>query len=37
LTDIVHAGPAGGLDIHGEVYQSLKAFAEKVLPELQRW
>ena len=37
LTDIVHAGPAGGLDIRGEVYQSLKAFAEKVLPELKRW
>jgi alkanesulfonate monooxygenase SsuD/methylene tetrahydromethanopterin reductase-like flavin-dependent oxidoreductase (luciferase family) len=37
LTDIVHAGPAGGLDIRGEVYRDLKAFADEVLPELKRW
>jgi alkanesulfonate monooxygenase SsuD/methylene tetrahydromethanopterin reductase-like flavin-dependent oxidoreductase (luciferase family) len=37
LTDIVHAGPAGGLDIRGEVYRDLKLFAEQVLPELKRW
>ncbi|MBK7249430.1 MAG: LLM class flavin-dependent oxidoreductase [Gammaproteobacteria bacterium] len=37
LTDIVHAGPPGGLDIRGEVYPRLKDFAEQVLPELKRW
>lgn len=37
LTDIVHAGPPGGLDIRGEAYASLKTFAEQVLPELKRW
>lgn len=37
LTDIVHAGPAGGLDVRGEAYRDLKRFAEQVLPELKRW
>jgi alkanesulfonate monooxygenase SsuD/methylene tetrahydromethanopterin reductase-like flavin-dependent oxidoreductase (luciferase family) len=37
LTDIIHSGPAGGIPIRGEAYNSLKAFAEKVLPELKRW
>jgi alkanesulfonate monooxygenase SsuD/methylene tetrahydromethanopterin reductase-like flavin-dependent oxidoreductase (luciferase family) len=37
LTDIVHSGPAGGIPIRDEAYNSLKAFAEKVLPELKRW
>lgn len=37
LTDIVHAGPAGGIPIREEAYPSLKAFAEQVLPEIKRW
>ena len=37
LTDIVHAGPAGGIPIRTEAYLSLKAFADRVLPELKRW
>ena len=37
LTDIIHSGPAAGLDIRGEAYQDLKRFAEQVLPELKRW
>ena len=37
ITDIVHSGPAGGIPIREEAYPSLKAFAEKVLPELKRW
>ena len=32
LTDVMHAGPAGGIDIRTEAYQSLKRFAEEVLP-----
>lgn len=37
LTDLVHSGPAGGIDIRGEAYDSLKAFAEGVLPTLKTW
>lgn len=37
LTDLVHSGPAGGLDLRGEAYTSLRLFAEKVLPEVQSW
>jgi hypothetical protein len=37
LTDIVHSGPAGGISIREEAYPSLKAFADKVLPEIKRW
>lgn len=37
LTDIVHSGPAAGIDIRGEAYQDLKRFADRVLPELHRW
>lgn len=37
LTDIVHAGPAGGLSIRDEVYPSLKRFADEVLPTFHDW
>ncbi|HTY49875.1 MAG TPA: LLM class flavin-dependent oxidoreductase [Steroidobacteraceae bacterium] len=37
LTDLVHSGPAGGIDLRGEAYASLRLFAEKVLPEVQSW
>jgi alkanesulfonate monooxygenase SsuD/methylene tetrahydromethanopterin reductase-like flavin-dependent oxidoreductase (luciferase family) len=37
LTDVVHSGPAAGIDIREEAYPSLKKFAEKVLPEIKRW
>jgi hypothetical protein len=37
LTDILHSGPPGGIPIREEAYPSLKAFADKVLPELKRW
>jgi alkanesulfonate monooxygenase SsuD/methylene tetrahydromethanopterin reductase-like flavin-dependent oxidoreductase (luciferase family) len=37
LTDIIHSGPAGGIDIRGEAYESLRRFAEEVLPELKSW
>ena len=37
LTDIVHSGPAAGIDIRTEGYQSLKRFADSVLPVLKTW
>jgi len=37
ITDLVHSGPAAGIPIRTEAYQSLKAFADKVLPEVKRW
>lgn len=37
VTDIVHSGPAAGIDIRTEAYPDLKRFAEQVLPELQSW
>jgi alkanesulfonate monooxygenase SsuD/methylene tetrahydromethanopterin reductase-like flavin-dependent oxidoreductase (luciferase family) len=37
LTDIVHAGPASGIPIRGEAYESLKAFADDVMPEIKAW
>ncbi|MBV1917169.1 MAG: LLM class flavin-dependent oxidoreductase [Sphingomonadaceae bacterium] len=37
LTDIVHSGPAAGIPIRTEGYESLKAFADTVLPELKSW
>ncbi len=37
VTDIVHAGPAAGIDIRGEAYQDLRRFADSVLPELHTW
>jgi alkanesulfonate monooxygenase SsuD/methylene tetrahydromethanopterin reductase-like flavin-dependent oxidoreductase (luciferase family) len=35
LTDIVHAGPAGGVPIRDEAYPALKRFADEVLPQLK--
>jgi alkanesulfonate monooxygenase SsuD/methylene tetrahydromethanopterin reductase-like flavin-dependent oxidoreductase (luciferase family) len=37
LTDFVHSGPAGGVDIRTEAYQDLKKFAEEVMPTLKGW
>jgi alkanesulfonate monooxygenase SsuD/methylene tetrahydromethanopterin reductase-like flavin-dependent oxidoreductase (luciferase family) len=37
ITDIMHSGPAGGIDIRGEAYPSLKRFADEVLPVLKSW
>jgi alkanesulfonate monooxygenase SsuD/methylene tetrahydromethanopterin reductase-like flavin-dependent oxidoreductase (luciferase family) len=37
LTDIVYAGPAGGLPIRGEVYTDLKKFADEVMPAIKSW
>jgi alkanesulfonate monooxygenase SsuD/methylene tetrahydromethanopterin reductase-like flavin-dependent oxidoreductase (luciferase family) len=37
ITDIIHSGPAGGIDIRGEAYRDLKTFAEEVLPTLKGW
>jgi hypothetical protein len=37
LTDFVHSGPAGGMDIRGEVYRDLKRFAEEIMPALKSW
>jgi alkanesulfonate monooxygenase SsuD/methylene tetrahydromethanopterin reductase-like flavin-dependent oxidoreductase (luciferase family) len=37
LTDFVHAGPAGGIDIRGEAYPSLKKFAQEVMPVIKTW
>jgi len=37
ITDIMHSGPAGGIDIRTEAYQSLKRFADEVLPTLKSW
>lgn len=37
LTDIVHSGPTAGISIRDEAYANLRAFADKVLPELKRW
>jgi alkanesulfonate monooxygenase SsuD/methylene tetrahydromethanopterin reductase-like flavin-dependent oxidoreductase (luciferase family) len=37
LTDIIHSGPAGGIPIREEAYPSLKAFAEKVMPDVKSW
>jgi len=37
VTDIVHSGPAAGIDVRSEAYNDLKRFAEAVLPELKAW
>jgi len=37
ITDFVHSGPAAGIPIRTEAYADLRAFAEKVLPELKCW
>lgn len=37
LTDIVHGGPAGGIPIRTEAYDSLKRFAEEVMPTFKSW
>jgi alkanesulfonate monooxygenase SsuD/methylene tetrahydromethanopterin reductase-like flavin-dependent oxidoreductase (luciferase family) len=37
ITDLVHSGPAAGINVREEGYRSLKAFAEQVLPELKTW
>jgi alkanesulfonate monooxygenase SsuD/methylene tetrahydromethanopterin reductase-like flavin-dependent oxidoreductase (luciferase family) len=37
LTDLVHAGPAGGIPIRDEYYPTLKRFAEEVLPVVKSW
>jgi alkanesulfonate monooxygenase SsuD/methylene tetrahydromethanopterin reductase-like flavin-dependent oxidoreductase (luciferase family) len=37
LTDLVHAGPAGGISIRDEYYATLKRFAEDVLPVVKGW
>jgi alkanesulfonate monooxygenase SsuD/methylene tetrahydromethanopterin reductase-like flavin-dependent oxidoreductase (luciferase family) len=37
VTDWVHSGPAGGIDIRTEVYRDLKRFAEEVMPTLKSW
>jgi hypothetical protein len=37
VTDIVHSGPAAGIDVRSEAYNDLKRFAEAVLPELKTW
>jgi hypothetical protein len=37
ITDLVHSGPAAGIDIRTEGYQSLKRFAEQVLPTVHSW
>jgi hypothetical protein len=36
LPELVN-GPADGIPIREEAYPSLKAFTEKVLPELKQW
>jgi alkanesulfonate monooxygenase SsuD/methylene tetrahydromethanopterin reductase-like flavin-dependent oxidoreductase (luciferase family) len=36
-TDLVVSGPASGIDWRGEGYESVRLFAERVLPELARW
>jgi alkanesulfonate monooxygenase SsuD/methylene tetrahydromethanopterin reductase-like flavin-dependent oxidoreductase (luciferase family) len=36
-TDLVMSGPASGIDWRGEGYESVRLFAERVLPELARW
>jgi alkanesulfonate monooxygenase SsuD/methylene tetrahydromethanopterin reductase-like flavin-dependent oxidoreductase (luciferase family) len=37
FTDLVHLGPASGIDIKTEAYQSLKLFAEHVMPVVKGW
>jgi alkanesulfonate monooxygenase SsuD/methylene tetrahydromethanopterin reductase-like flavin-dependent oxidoreductase (luciferase family) len=37
ITDLVHAGPAGGIPIREEAYPALKRFAEEVLPTIKGW
>ena len=37
VTDLIHSGPAAGIPIRTEAYDSLKAFADTVLPEIKRW
>lgn len=37
VTDIVHAGPAGGIPLRDEAYADLKRFAEEVMPTLKSW
>jgi len=37
VTDFVHSGSAGGIDIRTEAYQDLKRFAEEVMPTLKSW
>jgi len=36
VTDLVMSGPASGIDWRGEGYESVRLFAERVLPELAR-
>jgi len=36
-TDLVMSGPASGIDWRGEGYDSVRLFAERVLPVLARW
>jgi hypothetical protein len=36
-TELVVNGPASGLDWRREGYESVRLFAERVLPELARW
>lgn len=35
LTDVMHSGPAGGIDIRTDAYRSLKLFAEQVMPAIK--
>lgn len=37
ISDFVHSGPAAGIPIRTEAWRDLKAFADKVLPELKTW
>jgi alkanesulfonate monooxygenase SsuD/methylene tetrahydromethanopterin reductase-like flavin-dependent oxidoreductase (luciferase family) len=37
VTDLVMSGPASGVDWRGEGYESVRLFAERVLPVLARW
>lgn len=37
LTDIVLFGPASGIDLRGEGYESLQSFSEQVMPTLKSW
>jgi hypothetical protein len=37
ITDLVHAGPAGGIPIREEAYPALRRFAEEVLPTIKSW
>ena len=37
VSEFVLNGPASGLDWRGEGYQSVRLFAERVLPVMARW